>query len=567
MRLILTLLALAPSPAMLWAAPHDIPASPVSDVAVTVYRNPNPDAEPLDLDDLGGFAFVTETRTVAIPAGESRIRFEGVADGIRPETAILTGLPEGLIEKNHDAKVLSPSALLAASIGHPATFVRKDPRTGKITELPGTLLSDAEGVVFQADSGGIEALHCSGLPEMFDFEPTDELHATPVLSALVRAPRPVQAQVRLSYLARGFDWKADYTATIAPDARTMTLGAWVTLANSNSVSFKNAHANVVAGRLNRADEDPELVDPGHPIRGQCWPRGSTSDKPKQPNIVQAQPLWDGPGMIRAVDMSLRVIVTASMRAAAMPAPSEDGALQEVVVTRSKTVKEERLGDLKLYRVPDRTSVVSRQIKQVRLMDRADIPVEVVYRAVVDVDGPAETEISATKVLRTRNTTDNHLGLSLPSGRMSAFELHDDTPLLVYEAPFSDTAVNQDVELGFGQSDDVHLSVVFGSPAEEGDGPHPESTPQALQRLPRVPGVKRRHSLRLSGECRLEISNARPDPAQVEVALRLPDSAQVVRADPLPTPKDGLPTFKVTVPANGHYVIRFQAGLPPEETTP
>ena len=553
--LALALLALVATPATLWATPHDIAASPISDVSVTVYRDPDPDSGALDLDSLEGFAFVTETRTVSIPAGESRIRFEGVADGIQPATAILTGLPDGLVEKNHDAKVLSPSALVAASIGHPATFVRKDPKTGKTTEMPGTLLSDAEGVVFQADSGEIEALRCSGLPETFDFEPTDDVHATPVLSALVRAPRPVQAQVHLSYLARGFDWKADYTATIAPDARTMTLGAWVTLANSNSVSFKNAHANVVAGRLNRADEDPELVDSSHPIRGQCWPRGSTSDKPKQPNIVQAQPLWDGPGMIRAVNMSLRFF--RSLALAPAPAPAEDAELQEVVVTRSKTVKEERLGDLKLYRVPDRTSLVSRQIKQVRLMDRTDIPVEVVYRAVVDVDGPAETQISTTKVLRTRNTTDNHLGLSLPSGRMSAFALQDDTPLLVYEAPFSDTAVNQDVELGFGQSDDVHLSVVFG------DESHPESTPQALQRLPRVPGVKRLHSLRLSSECDIEVSNARPDPVSVEIGLRLPDGAQVVRADPIPAPKDGLPTFKVTVPANGRYVVRFQAGVPPE----
>ena len=556
--LALAILPLAATPATLYAAPHDVPASPISDVSVTVYRDPNTASSPLDLNSLGGFAFVTETRTVAIPAGMSRIRFEGVADGIQPESAILTGLPDGLVEKNHDAKVLSPAALVAASIGHPATFVRKDPQSGKTTEVPGTLLSDAEGVVFQADNGDIEALQCSGLPETFEFEPTDDVRATPVLSAVVRARRPVQAQVRLSYLARGFDWKADYTATIAPDAKTMTLGAWVTLANSNSVSFKNAHANVVAGRLNRADQDPELVDPGHPIRAQCWPRGSTSDKPDQPNIVQAQPLWDGPGIIRAFNMSFRFLKSEAFAAAA-PAPAEDGVLQETVVTGSRRVKEERLGDLKLYRVPDRTSVVSRQIKQVRLMDRADIPVEVVYRAMVDVDGPAETQINATKVLRTRNTADHHLGLSLPSGRMSAFALQDGTPLLVYEAPFSDTAVNQDVELGFGESDDVHVSVVVGDEDEE----PPKSTPQALQRLPQLPGVKRRHSLRLSGECHIEVSNARPDPVSAEIGLRLPDSAQLVRADPIPTPKDGVPTFKVTVPANGRYVIRFQAGVPPE----
>ena len=548
----LTLLVLAGIPLSLRAAaPNNILASPVNDISVTVYRNPATAAAVLDLDNLQGFALITETRTVSLPAGESRIRFEGVADGIEPASAILTGLPDGLIEKNHDAQVLSPSALVAASIGHPATFVRKDPRSGKTTEIPGTLLSDAEGVVFQADSGEIEALRCSGLPETFDFEPTDDVHATPELSALVRAPRPIQAQVRLSYLARGFDWKADYSAVIAPDAKTMTLGAWVTLANSNSVSFRNAHANVVAGRLNRAAEDPEPVDPGHPIRGQCWPRGSTSDRPEQPNIVQAQPLWDGPGMIRAVNMSLRFYATADFRAAA-PAPL--AGLQAVTVTAQKrvTVKPEQLGDLKLYRVPDRTSVVSRQIKQVRLMDRTDIPVEVVYRAQIEANNSLDN-FALTRLLRTRNTDKNNLGLALPAGHVSTFAAEDDTQVLLQQADFTDTAVNQDLEFNLGDSDDVQLSADTDPPADQRSEQRPS--------LPRVPNVRHRFSRRTDAENHIDISNAKPEPVQVEIALQLDDGEQIVGADPLPTYKNGLPVFKVTVPANGRYTIRYQTSAP------
>ena len=49
----------------------------------------------LDLDELAGFAFVTETRTVSFPAGESRLRFEGVADGIQSQSAIIGVCPAG----------------------------------------------------------------------------------------------------------------------------------------------------------------------------------------------------------------------------------------------------------------------------------------------------------------------------------------------------------------------------------------------------------------------------------------------------------------------------------------
>ena len=511
------------------AATNDIAASPVTDVAVTVYRSAGrPDT--LNLDDLEGFAFVTETRTVTLPEGESRIRFEGVADGIDPASAIVTGLPDGLIEKNHDTHVLSPSALVAATVGHEVTWIRTNPKTGQAVAVSGTLLSDADGVVFRAATGEIEALRCSGLPETFAFEPTTGTNATPTLSALVHAPKPVQAQVRLSYLAGGFDWMAHYSAVVAPDGKTMTLGAWVTLANSNSVSFSDAEAKVVAGRVNREDEEVEPTDFGHEILAQCWPRGSTSDSVPVPIEVRAPVPMAGMMFKRAM--------------------AADGALEEVIVTGARTVKEEQLGDLKLYRVPDRTSVVSRQIKQVRLMDRSDIPVEVFYRAVVDFGADLD-DTSLEKFLRTKNTIANHLGLALPSGHVSTFAVQDDTPLLLAEAPFADTAVDEDVEFGLGDSDDVRLSAVIQDTESHDTRPN----------LHRVPGVQHQRLLRRFGEGHIEISNARESPVNVEIGLQLPDGVQILRADPIPTPKNGRPTFKLTVPANARYTIRFQVGAP------
>src|SRR3546814_5469593 len=91
------------------AAAEDVVASAPSALSVTVYRAPDRDAGSIDLDDLGGFALISETRTVHLPAGVTRLRFEGVADGIDAATAILTGLPGAVIEKNRDAALLSRS--------------------------------------------------------------------------------------------------------------------------------------------------------------------------------------------------------------------------------------------------------------------------------------------------------------------------------------------------------------------------------------------------------------------------------------------------------------------------
>src|SRR5690349_19033329 len=65
-------------------------------VAVTVYRNPDRGTEPLNLDWLGGYALVSETRHVRLPAGTSELRFEGVTSGIVPQSAIITGLGEAV---------------------------------------------------------------------------------------------------------------------------------------------------------------------------------------------------------------------------------------------------------------------------------------------------------------------------------------------------------------------------------------------------------------------------------------------------------------------------------------
>ena len=62
-----------------------------------------------------------------------------------------------------------------------------------------------------------------------------------------------------------------------------------------------------------------------------------------------------------------------MSARSAPTPAA-ASLQGVVVTGAKKVQQEQLGDLKLYRVPERTTLASRQSKQVRLMDQPGIPV-------------------------------------------------------------------------------------------------------------------------------------------------------------------------------------------------
>jgi hypothetical protein len=442
---------------------------------------------------------------VQLPAGMSRLRFEGVADGIEPASAIVTGLDE-VIEKNRDAALLSPSALMSAAVGKPVVLLRTNPKTGKLERLPGTILSDADGgVVFQT-SQGIEALRCSGLAETFSFSAPAGLAALPTLSVQVRSARPVTKMVMLSYLARGFDWAANYTATLSADGRTMDLGAWVTLANGNGVGFPAAHTQVVAGRVNRASGAVQPIDVGGPIFARCWPRGSTSDPVAYLQIARAAPLGG---------MQLKAIT----QTAAMAAPS-------LAMDAARQVEQEQLGDLKLYRVPDRTTVASRQSKQVRLLDRSAIPVTQLYGA----DVPAEETTAATaavKMLRTMNSTADHLGLPLPSGSIAVYASHGGERLLERESSMRDLAVDEEVEINLGASPDVSIRVVKDRAERDSASEH------------------------------VDISNARPAAIQFELRLQPRAGTRVVRADHSMGTKNGRPIFHLTIPAHASATVRYQ----------
>lgn len=538
----LVIAVLASASAPLVAEAQDVLASPPVDVSVTVYRDPYRDEGGFDLDYLGGFALITETRRVLLTPGDQRLRFEGVADGIEPASAIVTGLASGVIEKNRDAMLLSPSALIAAAAEHAGrvSLTRTDPATGVTTRTQGTIRSGADGGVVFEGPEGIEGLRCSGLPETFSFEsPTTGLSATPTLSVSTRVTEPVEAIIQLSYLSRGFDWAADYVADRSGNGQ-LDLGGWITLANGNSVSFPDARVQVVAGKLNRESGEVEPIDFGQPIYAQCWPRGSTSDS-VPPSYLQ---FAKGRG-----EFDDAVVVTGSRMAMAMPAPPAAESAQAV------TAVQEDLGDLKLYRMPERSSLLSRQAKQVRLLDREEIPAVRVYESDFGANFDFDYE-PMTFILRTQNDEEHNLGLPLPSGRVQLFETVGEAPqeqrLLAGETTLRDLAMDEEAEFEFNGGPDIQVrQIVETRQASRLQAPLP-----VLPIIPLLPQINA-GSRQIDQINRIEVSNARPYPVEVELRLWLEDGGQMVRADQPFGQKNGRPIFRLTVPANDTLVVRYQ----------
>ncbi|KPL67902.1 hypothetical protein SZ64_07085 [Erythrobacter sp. SG61-1L] len=455
---------------MAWAAPaaarEAVMASAPSAVSVTLYRDPDrgPDDQ-INRNWPRGFAMINETRTVTLPPGESTIRFEGVAEGMVAVSAIVTGLPGGTIEKNRNADLLSPAALVDGTLGNRVTITRTNPATGAQSAESAVVRTRADGGLVLQTAQGYEAVRCAGMPEKLTFDSVpDGLSAQPVFSIDTRDASGGTYQVQLTYIAWGFDWQAHYVGTFEDKApvgkEKLRLRSWLTLVNDNGQSFEDATLLVVAGKLNVESDFQGLSDPprGRGLFLTCYPLGSTAEGSPENYPYPPPPPPPAPMMMEA---DAEIVVTGSFRVA-----------QSMASPVAMVATEEALGDLKLYRVPERVTVASKSMKQVAFLDKDAVQGELEYRASCSPWNNSSDPQALRRVLKTKNDKKHGLGVALPMGGVTLFEPSSAGDLLVGEETLRDYAEGQDVEIALGESPNAFALCVRQTEAEPGDEGNP-----------------------------------------------------------------------------------------------
>lgn len=389
-----------------------------------------------------GLVLVTETRTVDLPAGRHTLRFEGVAEGLIPQSAAVEGLPGKALERNYDYALLSPGTLVERSLGQPIKVVRTNRTTGRQQTVDATLVQGPYGLMVRT-AEGVEALGCSGGPErlVLDRVP-DGLTDKPSLSTIVEVHAPTRAKLTLSYLALGVNWQADYVARIHPDGQRLDLTGWLTLVNSGGSQFANAKTQAVAGKLSRT---PVRVDKGQAksIFRACWPMDTTHYGQAPPPPPPPAPPLPVPPVMAA-------------------APMARFAAEEIMVTgaRAKLAEQSNLGDYKLYTLPEPVTLNARQTKQVAFLDQKDVAFQRLYVVAMDSDNDYDEAdapfVTPDVVLRLENKTANGLGKPLPSGALSAIETAEGRPTFAGEQAVRDVAVGEPMDLVIGRAMDVRV---------------------------------------------------------------------------------------------------------------
>jgi hypothetical protein len=507
------------------AAPAVVVSGTPDSIGVTLYRDPDRGlGTPIDADYPTSFALITEQRTVTLPAGVVVVRFEGVASGIVPQSAILFGPPPQ--ERNRDSALLSQRGLVDAFTGQQVSLRRTDPATGKTVEEPATVRSTADRLVLTTPRG-VEAVYCSGLNQTLIYpEVPQALSAKPVLSMTTRDQPGGEVTITLAYLATGFDWDATYVATLAPNGASLGLLGWLTMVSADDTSFPDATTAAVAGRVNRAD-DPASDEPVQDVEGEasvnvsfsCWPSGTTSDVALPPPFVP--PLDMALSSPMGVD---EVFITARRR---------EEQLQEVpIAVAAMTAVVEGLGDLNLYRIPEPVTVAANAQKQVAFLEKERVAGELVHHTTAFDEGVSDPRL----LFRFRNRKENGLGDPLPAGSVVLYQEGRAGRMLVGETSVANKSVDEEVELGLGDSTQVTI----------------ETASEDLGRR----GV----------EVRLTVRNANPFPVRFEIDF--PNSYIGFSFSKVPRgliKKPGKRVWATTLPPTGTTGLKYRVARPDSGT--
>ncbi|MGZ3172353.1 MAG: hypothetical protein ACXWJC_04610, partial [Croceibacterium sp.] len=190
--------------------------------------------------------------------------------------------------------------------------------------------------------------------------------------------------------------------------------------------------------------------------------------------------------------------------------------------------QEELGDLKLYRVPERITVAAKGLKQVAFLDKDAVRGKLVYQAGCELTDAGNDPAAAEMRFETVNDAKHGLGVAMPMGGITFFEPSSRGDLFVGEQQLRDFASGQDVEISLGSS-----AQVFATCEQVGQG-DPENGWVGMKAT---------------------LSNANPHPVTLRLKLGSPLQWHV-RGLSGTRLKDGETVYEATVPANGKRVIAW-----------
>ncbi len=355
-------------------------------VEVTVYNN-----------NLG---LVKDVRKLNLSSGQGELRFMDVAASILPETVHVKSLtkPDALavLEQNYEYDLMDQNKLLNKYIGKEITLIDRNEFQDREKPIKATLLANNDGPIYRID-GQIYLGHpgIRVLPEL-----PQDLIARPTLTWLFNNTAKAGHNVEVSYLTNNLNWKADYVLEINADDTAADLSGWVTVDNRSGAAYRNAKLKLIAGQVNRAEEE--------------------------------RPMYARKMAMAGAEMSM-----------------------------DTAFAEQAFFEYHIYDLQRSTTLKDNQTKQISLLQAAGIGVEkelvvegesyYFYQSYGDQDLKQPVQVK----IKFKNAKDNQLGMPLPAGIMRLYKKDGSGSLqFIGEDRIAHTPKDEEVRLKIGEAFDV-----------------------------------------------------------------------------------------------------------------
>lgn len=199
---------------------------------------------------------VKDTRLIKLPqAREQELRFMDVAAFINPVTVHIKSLsaPDSftVLEQNYEYDLISPQKLMDKYVGKNIKIIDYNEFQDKKEVVDAILLSNNNGEVYKINNE-IFLGHpgYKVLPEI-----PENLISKPTLTWLFDNKNSSPQKLEVSYLTDNINWKADYVVAVNETDTKADLSGWVTLDNKSGAAYKDAKLKLVAGEVNRVQEN------------------------------------------------------------------------------------------------------------------------------------------------------------------------------------------------------------------------------------------------------------------------------------------------------------------------
>ncbi len=345
---------------------------------------------------------VKDTRQLRLPQGEGEIRFRGVASSILPYTVQIQSLnaPGSLtvLEQNYEYDLMNSDKLLDKYLGKNIKLLTINKDQDKKEIVDATLLSNNNGQIYRINNEiylGYPGYQI--LPEI-----PENLIAQPTLAWVYDNKSSSPQIVQVAYLTDNITWQADYVVVVNNGDTSANIGGWVTLDNKSGATYNNAKLKLVAGQVNRVQENKYS-----PLRA---------------------------GRLAAV---------------AMAAVGEQ-------------FQEQPFFEYHIYDLQRRTTIKDNQTKQVNLLQADGVGIEKEYLVRGEQNyfysnfgsgGPMKVPVNV--YLKFKNSKANHMGMPLPSGTIRLYKRDAQNSLeFAGEDTIRHTPKDEEAQIKAGEAFDI-----------------------------------------------------------------------------------------------------------------